>query len=85
VEIADIFKEENRQAMNAVRRQSRSLRSKRPDSGSRFLRRLGAATLDYVLVMGAVLPMVAMSYYYASRIIRAVYQMTCALVCWPFM
>ncbi len=71
--------------MNAVRRQSRRLRWQRSDSGSRVLRRLGAATLDYVLVMGAVLPMVAMSYYYASRIIRAVYQMTCALVCWPFM
>jgi hypothetical protein len=49
------------------------------------LRRPGSATLDYVLVLGAMLPMVAMSYYYASRIIRAVYQMTCALVCWPFM
>ncbi len=49
------------------------------------LNRLGMATLDYVLVMGAVLPMVAMSYYYATKIIRAVYQMTCALVTWPFM
>lgn len=50
-----------------------------------MIHRLGVATLDYVLVLGAVLPMVAMSYYYSSRIIRAVYQMTCALVCWPFM
>ena len=73
--------------MRALRRQSRRLRKKDGhDSGSRVLRRVGGmATLDYVLVLGAVLPMVAMSYYYSSRIIRAVYQMTCALVCWPFM
>jgi hypothetical protein len=51
----------------------------------RNLHRRGAAALDYVLVMGAVLPMVAMSYYYSSKIIQAVYRMTCALVCWPFM
>jgi len=65
-------------------------RVSRPDSlrhrtGRRSLRRLGTATLDYVLVLGAALPMVAMSYYYSTKIIRAVYQMTCALVCWPFM
>jgi hypothetical protein len=29
--------------------------------------------------------MMAMSYYYSVKIIRGVYQMTCALVCWPFM
>jgi hypothetical protein len=51
----------------------------------RRLRRRGVATLDYVLVLGAALPMMAMSYYYSVKIIRAVYQMTCALVCWPFM
>ncbi len=71
--------------MQSVRRHSESLEWKGPRCRSRSLRRGGAATLDYVLVLGAVLPMVAMSYYYSSRIIRAVYQMTCALVCWPFM
>ena len=49
------------------------------------MRRPGTAMLDYVLVLGAVLPMLAMSYYYSMRIIRAVYEMTCTLVCWPFM
>lgn len=49
------------------------------------LRRRGSSMLDYVLVLGAVLPMLAMSYYYSMRIIRAVYEMTCTLVCWPFM
>jgi len=48
-------------------------------------RRRGATMFDYVLVLGAVLPMLAMSYYYSMRIIRAVYEMTCTLVCWPFM
>ncbi len=71
--------------MQAVRRQSSSSRIGRLRGRSGRLQRLGAATLDYVLVLGAMLPMAAMSYYYASRIIRAVYQMTCALVCWPFM
>ncbi len=50
-----------------------------------WLRRSGAATFEYVLVLGASLPMVSMSYYYSVKIIRAVYEMTCALVCWPFM
>jgi len=48
-------------------------------------KRAGATMLDYVLVLGAVLPMAAMSYYYSVRIIRAVYEMTCTLICWPFM
>ena len=71
--------------MQAIRRQTGSDKAGRRKALSRERRRVGAATLDYVLVLGAMLPMAAMSYYYASRIIRAVYQMTCALVCWPFM
>jgi hypothetical protein len=66
--------------MKALRRKAASIGRHRPGS-----RRRGAALLDYVLVLGAALPMVAMSYYYSMKIIRAVYQMTCALVCWPFM
>jgi hypothetical protein len=48
-------------------------------------RRVGEAVLDYVLLLAAVLPMLAISYYYSMRIIRAVYEMTCTLICWPFM
>ena len=70
--------------MKAVRRISRKLTSS-PSGRKRSLRRRGAATLEHVLVLGASLPMVAVSYYYSVKIIRAVYQMTCALVCWPFM
>ena len=61
------------------------VKSSRSAVSWRRLRRRGVATLDYVLVLGAALPMMAMSYYYSVKIIRAVYQMTCALVCWPFM
>ena len=71
--------------MRGMKRQPRREISRRHSPDGCSPRRLGAATLDYVLVLGAVLPMVAMSYYYSTRIIRAVYQMTCALVCWPFM
>jgi hypothetical protein len=66
--------------MKALRREPSNFRHNRPRTHRR-----GAALLDYVLVLGAALPMVAMSYYYSTKIIRAVYQMTCALVCWPFM
>jgi hypothetical protein len=66
--------------MKALRRKRAKIGPDRPPR-----RRRGAALLDYVLVLGAALPMVAMSYYYSTKIIRAVYQMTCALVCWPFM
>ena len=51
----------------------------------RFSRPAGAATLDYILVLCAILPMMALSYTYSLKIIRAVYEMTCTLVCWPFM
>jgi hypothetical protein len=61
------------------------VKTSRSATSWRHLRRRGVATLDYVLVLGAALPMMAMSYYYSVKIIRAVYQMTCALVCWPFM
>ena len=67
--------------MKSLKRQPRTLVNARRVPP----RRRGTAMLDYVLVLGAVLPMLAMSYYYSMRIIRAVYEMTCTLVCWPFM
>jgi hypothetical protein len=47
--------------------------------------RAGAATLDYVLILGAILPLAGLTLYQSGRVIRAVYQFTCALICWPFM
>jgi hypothetical protein len=51
----------------------------------RAVRRRGAATLDYVLVLGAVLPMMAMSLYYSNKIMKLAYEMICVLVSWPLM
>jgi hypothetical protein len=47
--------------------------------------RRGAASLDYVLVLGVILPLVAFIMWVAPRIIRLAYEMVCVLVSWPFM
>ena len=62
-----------------VYRQHRIRRLTKHDS------RWGASSLEWVLVLGASLPMLTVAYYYAVKIIRAVYEMTCGLICWPFM
>ena len=49
------------------------------------INRRGAATLDYVLVLGAILPIAGVSIYLGGKIIKLVYEMTCVLVSWPFM
>jgi hypothetical protein len=41
--------------------------------------------LDYALVLGVVLPMVAFCVWAGPRLIRQVYEMTLVLVSWPFM
>ena len=48
-------------------------------------RRTGAATLDYVLVMAVVLPLIAFVLRIAPRIMNLVYEMTSVLISWPFM
>jgi hypothetical protein len=48
-------------------------------------RRRGAATLDYVLVLAVILPLVAWMMTAGRHIILAAYQMVCLLVAWPFM
>jgi len=48
-------------------------------------RRRGAATLDYILVMGIILPLAAFLIGVAPRMMNAVYQMTAVLFSWPFM
>ena len=49
------------------------------------VRRSGASTLDYVLILGVILPMVAVIIRDGGRAIRLAYEMMCALVSWPFM
>ena len=51
---------------------------------SRRNRRTGAATLDYVLVLLVVMPMVAFLLRIAPRVMNFVYEMTSVLVSWPF-
>lgn len=48
-------------------------------------RRAGVASLDYVLILGVVLPLVAFVMWAGPRIIRLAYEMICVLVSWPFM
>jgi hypothetical protein len=45
----------------------------------------GAATLDYVLVLGVVLPLIAFVLRVAPRMMNLVYEMTSVLISWPFM
>lgn len=48
-------------------------------------RRAGVASLDYVLVLGVILPMVVFVMWAGPRIMRLAYDMVCVLVSWPFM
>jgi hypothetical protein len=48
-------------------------------------RRRGQASLDYVLLLGIVLPLMAFVFRVAPRIMGLVYEMTCVLIEWPFM
>lgn len=47
--------------------------------------RRGAASLDFVLAVGVILPMVAFVLWAAPRVMNLVYEMTCVLVSWPFL
>jgi len=53
--------------------------------GDRHRGRRGLASLDYVLILGVVLPLVAFIMWAGPRIIRLAYEMVCVLVSWPFM
>lgn len=47
--------------------------------------RAATATLDHVLILAFVLPMVVFIMRVGPRIIRAAYDVVCMLVSWPFM
>ena len=53
--------------------------------GGKAGQRRGLATLDYVLILGVVLPMAAFILRIGPRIMRLAYDMVCGLVSWPFM
>lgn len=54
------------------------------DTGGDHVRR-GAASLDYVLVIGVVFLLGGLSLVLSSKIMVLAYDMICALVSWPFL
>ena len=53
--------------------------------GRSIRRRNGVASLDYVLILAVVLPMLVFVMWAGPRIIRLAYEMIAMLVSWPFM
>jgi hypothetical protein len=47
--------------------------------------RRGLASLDYVLLLGVVLPLAAFLFRVCPQIISLAYEMVCGIVSWPFM
>ncbi len=47
--------------------------------------RSGLASLDYVLILGVVLPMVAFIMWISPKIMGLAYEMVSVLISWPFM
>lgn len=47
--------------------------------------RSGAAALDHVLVLAVTLPILTIVIPMGQRMIRAVWEMTCVQVAWPFL
>ncbi len=46
--------------------------------------RRGSAAIDYVLVLGIILPLAGFLYKVGPKIINLVYDMVCVLTAWPF-
>jgi hypothetical protein len=47
--------------------------------------RRGAAALDYVLVLGVIMPLAAFIFWAGPKIMDLAYEMVCVLISWPFM
>lgn len=47
--------------------------------------RRGAASLDYVLILAVILPLVAMSIALSKQVMGLAYEVLCVVVSWPFM
>lgn len=54
-------------------------------TGSLLPARGGFSTLDYVLALAIVLPLLAVILPAGRRAMQLVFEMTCTLVAWPFM
>ncbi len=55
------------------------------NTGQNRPRRSGLAALDYILLLGVVLPMAAFVFWAGPLLMRLTYEMTCMLISWPFM
>ena len=51
----------------------------------RMLHRAGVATLDYILILCIIFPLVAFIVPTGRRMIALVFEMICVFVSWPFM
>lgn len=49
------------------------------------VRRRAFSTLDYILALGIVLPLLVVILPMGRRAMQLVFEMTCTLVAWPFM
>lgn len=49
------------------------------------VRRAGASSLDYILVLSVILPLIAFAIPIGKRILQLTYEMVCTLVAWPMM
>lgn len=59
--------------------------TKRPKLRFPRRKRRGAATLDYILILGVILPIMAFLWLVGPRIMDAAYDLVCVMVTWPFM
>lgn len=48
-------------------------------------RRAGTASLDYVLILGVVFPLLTFIMWIGPRIMRLAYEMVMVMVSWPFL
>jgi hypothetical protein len=56
-------------------------RSCTPPNGSRY----GAATVDYVLGLGVILPLLVVVLPIGRRMMQSVFELACTVISWPFM
>jgi hypothetical protein len=61
----------------------RQRKSKNEQSACGLARR-GVASLDYILVLGVLLPLIVFIMWAGPRLMRLAYEMLCVLVSWPF-
>ena len=50
-----------------------------------YTNRCGAAVVDYMLVIGVVLPLLFIAIPASRRMMQLIFELSCTLVAWPFM